>query len=811
MFLNFQKENEEFFSYFCKEISLSNNQQYFIKTHETIKNFLNYLNNDVIFQNMQISLSQVEKNFDLKLDQLQNLLRKFYQKYINRELFKHIRISIQDYVKKRLFLTTYIKQFTKNEIVLTLNFDIKIEEFLIALKLSKEDEEISKGFFFNSSHVIVDESTLIFSRNFSRFFNFSEIGKINFEKLICEKIKEFEKIHLNLLYEKLKSMTMKNIFFPYKLEINESYSKINFFYSKKSSKEKEKFLLFSLFNDVKGSLQIVDEDFLMRSDKLTKEQIKSYLTNLIQNESSDYFTFSEIIFENFFTSFFTLHGFHVKYEKFNPCNNLVTLKFLVHENKAANRKCFLSLGLNILRNNKFFYEKISLEVAENFPSEEKIINVIDLDNMDIFYKNLNTNMGKVEKLEYNLFKKITSLIKIIQIEYDEFLVNLTEILNYSSVYELKRDEENEKNFGKFSSISTFLEGNQQIPTIRIPVKDNIEKISLFIDRENSEILEFYIKDFVVHNKNLLIKINFHEQNLNSKFPYNLNNFSIFDTDNIIFYNSLEKALNIYFLTKMNVKNTVDFNYFRRFFTKILNKLLSFIKKMSNLISMEEMKKILNDSENVLISPIGLQFKYNFFEHSNKTILIHFVTYVNSEKKNLKCLILPLEYHHHSLFSFDLLLKMIHECDEMSILLSKLKYFIFLSAIYNKISTRLSTYIFPIGKNTNDLINRQNKIFVFLKDYKTFHIIVHNKLSVFLEIPSINSILIYSSYLWNSENCMRFIDSIIKSQEMAIKNSNGDKNYNFNIDGIKKLIVLSNDPVLLLQDVNNILNYIEKFE
>jgi hypothetical protein len=66
------------------------------------------------------------------------------------------------------------------------------------------------------------------------------------------------------------------------------------------------------------------------------------------------------------------------------------------------------------------------------------------------------------------------------------------------------------------------------------------------------------------------------------------------------------------LNNIDLKNTVDFNYFKRFFTKILNKLLGFIKKISNLISHNEMKEILSHSENVLISPIGLQFKYNFF-------------------------------------------------------------------------------------------------------------------------------------------------------------------------------------------------------
>jgi hypothetical protein len=44
----------------------------------------------------------------------------------------------------------------------------------------------------------------------------------------------------------------------------------------------------------------------------------------------------------------------------------------------------------------------------------------------------------------------------------------------------------------------------------------------------------------------------------------------------------------------------------------------------------------------------------------------------------------------------------------------------------------------------EILTAENKIFVFMKDLKTFHIIIRNTLSVFIEVANINTINIYSN-------------------------------------------------------------------
>jgi hypothetical protein len=155
-----------------------------------------------------------------------------------------------------------------------------------------------------------------------------------------------------------------------------------------------------------------------------------------------------------------------------------------------------------------------------------------------------------------------------------------------------------------------------------------------------------------------------------------------------------------------------------------------------------MRDIIAESEHVLISPIGIQFKHNFYQASSRTVIIQFFNLINHDKKNSKLILIPMKYYYNNMQSFDFWLKLLQECDENNFLPS-LKHFIFFSIIYERIANRFSTFIFPIGKNTYDLINTNNKIFVFVKDPKTIHIIAQNRLSLFLEISTPNAISIYS--------------------------------------------------------------------
>ena len=80
---------------------------------------------------------------------------------------------------------------------------------------------------------------------------------------------------------------------------------------------------------------------------------------------------------------------------------------------------------------------------------------------------------------------------MIENKFDEFISNLTEILNYSSHFEIVEDK-SKKN------LASLMEG--EFHQIKIPVASNLDSLSVYLEKENIELLNFYIKEFLIFNK-----------------------------------------------------------------------------------------------------------------------------------------------------------------------------------------------------------------------------------------------------------------------------------------------------------------------
>jgi hypothetical protein len=187
-------------------------------------------------------------------------------------------------------------------------------------------------------------------------------------------------------------------------------------------------------------------------------------------------------------------------------------------------------------------------------------------------------------------------------------------------------------------------------------------------------------------------------------------------------------------------------------------------------------------------------------------MLHFNNSLHS-RGNLKIVFFPHEHHFQAIYSFENYLKFIQDHDEHGILAS-IKNFIFFSIIYLKLSTKFNSFIFPINRNTYEFITMQNSIFVFVKDSRTFHIISRDKLSINIEIQSCNQVNIFSTYLWNHENCTKFMDSIVENSEIASKTAQSNSFHNN--EKIKKMIILHNEPEMLIKDITKILDFLEMF-
>ncbi len=701
-------------SYFCKDILLHSNHKYFSDSLAKLKSYLPLLNNNLIFPNIQIIINETDLN--LQLNQLQNILRSFLSKYFYKIVFEKIKSHLKENLLSKSKVPFKIKINTKNEIIFYLRFDLDPTEFTLGLKFNLEeinlDSTVNDFNFANiqfhlvTSHHLISLSPLIFIKDVKDSFFFNHFDYFNFEILIAQKIQNFEKIYIHSIFQKVKKI--KSIFLPLYVRIDEENSKISILF-------KPEMLLFSLFIDLKGSLQVTDEKYIFSSNKennnILRENCLNHIRDVknIQKETS-LLEFSEFLFYNFLNKFFALKNMSFIYEKFDSAYNHVQLKFIL-----SGKICVL-IPLQILEHNNYQFGAITCEDLFEDNKKEKLGHLNYSKFSQILDEELHNFFKKFEKNNLTLatFNNIANFILHIQITYNSFFKNLIEIS--SQVKALKIETEK----------------------IQFEIKD-----FLTIDNSSVELFNTLFEDIQIYNKNLIIKIKCREKAVKSYF-FKLDTFCIFDNDNIICFDKNDFTINFYFITKTNIRTISDVFLIKRFCEKILLKLIAYIKKQIHIINEEDVKKILIESENVLISPIGWQCKHNFFGLVPKTIIMSFSN-KEGDKKNTKFQILPLDGNFANISILDTYYRHLQDMDE-KVFWESLNIFILTSLIYSKLLLKFPSYILPVSKTSYESLNNPNKVVVLMKDFRTFHIIKQGLLSLFVEIVNTNRINIFSKFI-----------------------------------------------------------------
>ncbi len=116
--------------------------------------------------------------------------------------------------------------------------------------------------------------------------------------------------------------------------------------------------------------------------------------------------------------------------------------------------------------------------------------------------------------------------------------------------------------------------------------------------------------------------------------------------------------------------------------------------------------------------------------------------MNNDKKNFKLSVLPCDPYCY--YISDKIDRHLNEIDENKIA-ENIKFILFFTMILERIHKRFGIFSIHVVKRVYDIITSSSKVFVFIKENKTFHILVQNKISIFIEIASINKINIYSIY------------------------------------------------------------------
>ncbi len=179
------------------------------------------------------------------------------------------------------------------------------------------------------------------------------------------------------------------------MQLNENNSKISVYY-------KEQFLLFSLFNNLKGGLQINDESFIFKSNKENARYLREYILHFLQNGivPDILIQFNKLLFGNFAQTYFSLHNVGMSFDLLSESK--IILKFNLLENKSVQKRFLLFINLYVEPNNKFYFTDISCnllnksnDVMFSFPIEENIIR-----------KYLRTVQNKLQKFDVEIINII---------------------------------------------------------------------------------------------------------------------------------------------------------------------------------------------------------------------------------------------------------------------------------------------------------------------------------------------------------------------------------------------------------------------
>jgi len=173
-----------FISFFCYDLEIIKDNKYLKKVESRLRQYVNNLNEELF--NIQINFDS--DCIDLRLYEMKNVLRNFNRRYINIELFYYTLKYLKEYTENKIKLRTNII-IDKNLFVLKLNNEVKTEEFRIEIKI----EEDSEYFYIYCSHDLLDEINMIYVHNVSLKYQFYQLTNISIEKIIINKIKQYNK------------------------------------------------------------------------------------------------------------------------------------------------------------------------------------------------------------------------------------------------------------------------------------------------------------------------------------------------------------------------------------------------------------------------------------------------------------------------------------------------------------------------------------------------------------------------------------------------------------------------------------------
>ena len=697
---NLENNNNVAFTYYfkdvvpCKENITFSIQKYW----DLLLSNLSKIN----FEENPFEINPKEKyNIDLGLEKLKELLINFTQENVYPLMFDYYENKIRKYCNKFDFPIEVFKiSFNNNmDVEENKNDNNKNEKIIIEFKFDHNilSEDLKNNFKIyissmyeigkikvNSSFSIISyKNPFIFIENEENIYN---INNFPFKKIINNYYEQYRKIVLNSILEKMSNIP--SLIIPFQFSLNDDAIDLFILIEKECP-----ILLFSIFLNSQGKIDIIDYDFFFSIDSITS--IYDFINNYIINDNIDIFEFNKIITCHFIQKNYSFMNMKILINDINFNEKVIEMKISIPKYIFDSNDIYIIIKLKYEINNTFNVYSFKLF----------FVNIKQISEFELIkYLTLRTKNYYFSPQSLKFF--FNDIIKFL-FEYDEFIKNTMEL---TSFYELKDKNIIHEEKGK----------------LMIVLKDN----------NLSKSFQTFIHKIEISSKNIIFKIYLKQQELENYFVQRkFKSYSYFENETIISFDKNKYILSYFILSKLK---TNEWNSTKKVFSEILPKNLDFLENIGKIIINKDNNEYFMDPVYYYISPICLYFKF-------KTVRKERNVYIQFKfSKNWSISIHPIETHFDN---FDVDLKKLVDESDANNLMNNIRYYCFINSIFDILTEYFSSYWL-----TNIKIPKKEdfkgKVIILCKDYNTFEIYAKDNFSIYIEVYSSHTILIYSNLYLN---------------------------------------------------------------
>jgi hypothetical protein len=534
-------------SYYCYEIKIIDERKCYNIQPMRILNFLN----EELYKAVQIGLEEFN---GLALAEVAGFLSDFNTKYILPELFHIIERFVKDYIDHTLRAPVAITFSPKSDMNIKVINQIETDAFGMEIRM---DTQMPEYIFITYSHQLLCDDPVVFAGGITTRIGFNSLNNYNWEKMLSHCFKDFRKIHLDILTERVRAIC-KNGLMTHQISVDQEMEKVFVQF--------DAGLLFSIILNNKGGIEVTDDEFLFKSKKDYHSRFNLLMKEMVMtNQGYHNEEINNIIFNSYIESYFNMLSINVGTE---IIENNVNLSFCIVDHSLHQVYLYIPIRL---RREYSYLDDYNIAIRDGEGNVTNVTNEFNLLNgltshpsVREFYELITTR--KSFAITKSFLRLIYNFLTILSNTYEDFF--RIYIDNYT-----------------LAPLSKVTPGTDYIIIDWNENQEVLQRILMagLIEPDNTDFFYKFFKRISISTKNYIIRLYLNDSFIEEFFSFiNLTSHCLFLNDYLIHYDKDNISISIYFLTKIN--NRSDNTQIKRFFSRILNKLINYLRKTLRVIN-----------------------------------------------------------------------------------------------------------------------------------------------------------------------------------------------------------------------------------